>query len=58
MTNLVAKNANYVMAMIDAVLGCDSTLTSDVEGTADCTCARGGRHFVHECLCGKSWVKA
>lgn len=59
MTELLARNANYLMALLDQALGCDATLDTIVDGTADCTCDLTGRHFFHHCpQCDITWIKA
>lgn len=59
MTDLAMRNAQYLMALTDAALGCDSTLDAAVEGAAACVCDLTGRHFLHHCpLCDITWIKA
>jgi hypothetical protein len=55
--SLVAKNANYLMALVDRALGCSDTLTAN--DAEPCTCDLTGRHFLHHCpTCDITWVKA
>lgn len=57
MTDLLAKNATYVMALTEKALGCSDTLAAD--GNPACTCDLSGRHFFHHCpTCDITWVKA